>query len=102
MPNSLYPDQGRHYVGPDLAPNCLQKLTADDKSRRCKDRVNTNKTSSKNMISSFTEAEKLSKCSNLWHFLGVWFIPKFNHPYKPSISANSVEPDQTPQNTTFT
>ena len=24
MSNSLYPDQARHFVGPDLGPNCLQ------------------------------------------------------------------------------
>ena len=28
--NSLDPDQARHSVGPDLGPNCLQKLSADD------------------------------------------------------------------------
>ena len=27
--NSLYPDQTRHFVGPDLGPNCLQRLSAD-------------------------------------------------------------------------
>ena len=27
--NSLDPDQGRRFVGPDLGPNCLQKLSAD-------------------------------------------------------------------------
>ena len=27
------PDQDRHSVGPDLGPNCLQRLSADDKSR---------------------------------------------------------------------
>ena len=26
-------DQARHYVGPDLGPNCLQRLSADDTSR---------------------------------------------------------------------
>ena len=26
------PDQDRHFVGPDLGPNCLQRLTADEKS----------------------------------------------------------------------
>ena len=31
--NSLDPDQARHFVGPDLGPNCLQKLSADDNSR---------------------------------------------------------------------
>ena len=29
--NSLDPDQARHYVGPDLDPKCLQRLSADDK-----------------------------------------------------------------------
>ena len=29
MSNSFDPDQARHYVGPDLGPNCLQKLSAD-------------------------------------------------------------------------
>ena len=27
--NSLDPDQTRHFVGPDLGPNCLQRLSAD-------------------------------------------------------------------------
>ena len=31
--NSLDPDQARHYVGPDLSPNCLRCLSADDASR---------------------------------------------------------------------
>ena len=30
--NSLDPDQARRFVGPDLGPNCLQRLSADDKS----------------------------------------------------------------------
>ena len=29
--NSLDPDQARHFVGPDLDPNCLQSLSAVDK-----------------------------------------------------------------------
>ena len=33
MANGTDPDQGRHSVGPDLGPNCLQKLSADDKGR---------------------------------------------------------------------
>ena len=32
--NSLDPDQAQHVVGPDLGPNCLQKLSADDTSRQ--------------------------------------------------------------------
>ena len=33
MSNSLDPDQDRHSVGPDLDPKCLQRLSAEDKSR---------------------------------------------------------------------
>ena len=32
--NGLGLDQDRHFVGPDLGPNCLQRLSADDESRR--------------------------------------------------------------------
>ena len=32
MSNNLDPDQDRHSVGPDLGPNCLQRLSVDDKS----------------------------------------------------------------------
>ena len=31
--NSVDPDQARHFVGPDMGPNCLQKLLAYDTSR---------------------------------------------------------------------
>ena len=31
MSNGLDPDQGRHIVGPDLGPNCLQRLSPGDK-----------------------------------------------------------------------
>ena len=34
MSNSLDPDQDRRSVSPDLEQNCLQRLSADDKSRR--------------------------------------------------------------------
>ena len=30
--NSLDPGKARHVVGPDLGPNCLQRLSADDKT----------------------------------------------------------------------
>ena len=33
-PNGLNPDQDLRFIGPDLGPNCLQKLSADDKNRR--------------------------------------------------------------------
>ena len=32
LSNGLDPDQDRHVVGPDLDPNCLHRLSADDKS----------------------------------------------------------------------
>ena len=38
MSNGLDPDQAQHCVGPDLGPNCLQKLSADDTRRQ---QVNT-------------------------------------------------------------
>ena len=39
--NDLYPDQDQPCVGPDQGPSCLQRLSADGKSR--KERVpNTN------------------------------------------------------------
>ena len=30
MPNSLDPDQYRHFISPDLDPKCLQRLSADN------------------------------------------------------------------------
>ena len=35
VPNSLDPDQDLYCVGPDLGPNCLQRLSGDDKSSCC-------------------------------------------------------------------
>ena len=34
LSNGFDPDQDRHFVGTDLSPNCLQRLSADDQSRR--------------------------------------------------------------------
>ena len=34
MLNSFDPDQARHFVWPDLGPNCLQRSSADDTSRK--------------------------------------------------------------------
>ena len=39
MSNGLDADQDRHYVGPDLGPNCLQRLSAEDKVAANKERV---------------------------------------------------------------
>ena len=38
--NSLDPDQDQQNVGPDLGPNCLQRLSADDESRRLQENSN--------------------------------------------------------------
>ena len=32
MSNSLDPDQARHFVGPELGPNCLERLSSDDEN----------------------------------------------------------------------
>ena len=37
--NILDPDQARQNVGPDLDPNCLQKLSADEKSCRWQTKI---------------------------------------------------------------
>ena len=34
VPNGLDPDQDSRSVGSDLYPNCLQRLSIDDKCRR--------------------------------------------------------------------
>ena len=34
MSKSFDPDQAPHFVGPDLGPNCLHRLSADDTSRQ--------------------------------------------------------------------
>ena len=39
--NSLDPDQAQHFFGPDLGSNCLQRLSADNKSRPYRAELNT-------------------------------------------------------------
>ena len=36
MANGLHQDQDRYSIGPDLGPNCLQSLPADNKSHQLK------------------------------------------------------------------
>ena len=38
--NSLDPDQDQHFVDPDLCPNCLQRLSADNKSPLARKKLN--------------------------------------------------------------
>ena len=40
MSNSLDPVQDQHSVSPDLGPNCLQRLSADDKIAASKESDN--------------------------------------------------------------
>ena len=40
--NSLDPDQARHFTGPDLGPNCLQRLSTDNIIPSSGQRVNRN------------------------------------------------------------
>ena len=46
MSNSLDPDQDRQNIGPDLGPNCLQRLLADNKSLQKQGELKMDKTSS--------------------------------------------------------
>ena len=39
MPYGLDPDQDRHFVGPDLGPNCLHRLFTDEKVAASKEGV---------------------------------------------------------------
>ena len=39
LSNSLDPDQDGQKVGPDLDPNCLQRLSLDDKSQQARQSV---------------------------------------------------------------
>ena len=34
MANSLYPDQAQRFFEPDVGPNCLPRLLADDTGRK--------------------------------------------------------------------
>ena len=52
MPNSLDPAQDRQSVGPDLGPNCLQNLSADDSKERVDDNGMLIKLHSKAMVKS--------------------------------------------------
>ena len=42
VPNSLDSDKGRHSMSPDLSSNCLQRLSADDKSPQGRKGLNVN------------------------------------------------------------
>ena len=39
MSKGMDPDQNRHFVGPGLGPNCLQRFSTSGKSSLSKERV---------------------------------------------------------------
>ena len=51
MSNSLDPDQARRFVGPDLGPNCLPRLTADVTGRQSVKNVNSMLTANRFLFS---------------------------------------------------
>ena len=83
MTNSLDPDQARRFVGPDLDPNCLPRLLADDTGRQ---RVNR---SYRTQLNSYFDPNVLLSSfflSNLTLYLLLL-------PYSPAC----VEPGQQPR-----
>ena len=52
MSNSLDPDQARRIAGPDLGPNCLARLSADNTGRQ---RVNILSLSQYNVLCKYKE-----------------------------------------------
>ena len=75
MSNCLDPDQDRHYVGPDLGPNCLRWLSADCLWRQ---RVKA-LTRKKNLIYVFCFSRLLHIFADIIEYLGM--------------ETNSVDPD---------
>ena len=77
MSNSLNPDQDRCFVGPDLGPNCLQRLSADDKVTAIKERVSGSCTTklpeySKVVVTGSMDAPYLKNISRLlYHSISV-------------------------------
>ena len=64
--NSLDPDQAQHFVGPDLDPNCFEKLSADIAGKE----LNT-----KQLIDTFwlkPWLKLISFGSNFFHWLKCW------------------------------
>ena len=73
MSNSLDPDQARHFVGPDLGPDCLQRLSADIEGKE----LNT-----KQLVDTFW--------LKLWLKL-ISFGPNFFHLAKVLATTNSAQ-----------
>ena len=91
MSNGLNPDQDRHSVGPDLNPNHLQRLSADDKVAASKERVKTlffrkNKTSCGIVICPDYQTQVLESKMVFFPLLGLKKIFDVNIPKTKSKS----------------
>ena len=64
--NRIDPDQARHFVGPDPGPNCLQKLSADNKSHHKWAELNT-----KQLVDTIFWLKLISFGSNFFHLAKV-------------------------------
>ena len=73
MANSLYPDQARRFVRPDLGPNCLPRLSADDNGRQ---KVNKKTKMEESVWQTDTEvsAWSMSHFAQLLEFTFIFFV----------------------------
>ena len=85
MSNSLGPDQVRHFVGPDLDPNCLQKLSADD-TRRKRVKHTNGAANEISVLIPNAHIPPLKVHIDHWHFESQTSTNKLNAPsaYQPS------------------
>ena len=76
MSNNVDKDQARHFVGPDLGTNCLQRLSADNSSRQ---RV-------KSIINALKHLPCVVMVSSLLY--GYFLIPSLSNPFTlPNLSS---------------
>ena len=67
---SLDPDQAPHFVGPDLSPNCLQRLSADNTSiHRVKQGIGVHSSFDATLCTETVET--LIRCHRMWHLIWV-------------------------------
>ena len=92
--NSLDPDQDQHFVGPDLDPNCLHRLLADEKKVTTgKERVKRNEfqiSDVKIAVNIFGHFEMVRSCNHtfLWQA-----YTKVANPFTMHMSVTDSCPD---------
>ena len=81
----LDPDQDRHYVGPDLGPKCLQKLSADNKSplarKELSERINLKQISFSQSINKLVKTSVRATIPQIIYDSDVTYIPKSIYKY---------------------